>query len=325
MGMAASQARFLGLTARKSNVEYQGQQINQQRTALANESANLYNQMMELNVPTPPSTNDFYKTSYVLENSSSGYADDDYHIVNMTKTYNAEGQYLVSLTKKVENLASTTDAYTYSDTVESTDENQNQVKTFRLKNNSTSNILALKYVQDANGNMPSAYKDGVIADISTNQLYAIDINNPPSGYEKCQADQDVNDPIAYFYQDAQGKNHFLSQTQLDNLLTPDTDNDGQIDNYNFAFATTYTYKQEVQTQVKAYLESSSNGRYTTIHINDDEEYPANLKGRTFSLSTVQEMDQAAYDQAMNDYEYNKSLYEKSISEESVIFEFKEIS
>lgn len=35
MGMAASQARYLGLTARKTNVEYEGQQVNQQRTALA--------------------------------------------------------------------------------------------------------------------------------------------------------------------------------------------------------------------------------------------------------------------------------------------------
>ena len=35
MGMAASQARYLGLTARKTNVEYEGQQINQARTALA--------------------------------------------------------------------------------------------------------------------------------------------------------------------------------------------------------------------------------------------------------------------------------------------------
>ena len=35
MGMAASQARFLGLTARKSNNEYQVQQINQQRLNLA--------------------------------------------------------------------------------------------------------------------------------------------------------------------------------------------------------------------------------------------------------------------------------------------------
>ena len=62
MGMAASQARFLGLTARKSNVEFQVQQINQQRTSLANESAGLYNQMMTLDVPTPPSPNDYITT-----------------------------------------------------------------------------------------------------------------------------------------------------------------------------------------------------------------------------------------------------------------------
>ena len=37
MGMSASQARFLSLTARKTNVEYEGQQINQQRTTLSND------------------------------------------------------------------------------------------------------------------------------------------------------------------------------------------------------------------------------------------------------------------------------------------------
>ena len=42
MGLAASQARFLGLTARKSNVEFQGQQINQARTALYNDVNGLY-------------------------------------------------------------------------------------------------------------------------------------------------------------------------------------------------------------------------------------------------------------------------------------------
>ena len=42
MGMAASQARFLGLTARMNNVEFEGQQINQQRTALSNKSASYY-------------------------------------------------------------------------------------------------------------------------------------------------------------------------------------------------------------------------------------------------------------------------------------------
>ena len=66
MGMAASQARFLNLTARKTNIEYEGQQINQQRTELSNESANLYNQMLSLQVPTPPNTQDFTKVEYTF-------------------------------------------------------------------------------------------------------------------------------------------------------------------------------------------------------------------------------------------------------------------
>lgn len=69
MGMAASQARFLSLTARKTNVEYEGQQVNQQRTALANESANLYNQLNSVEVPTPPSTSDYYKTTYTFKSN----------------------------------------------------------------------------------------------------------------------------------------------------------------------------------------------------------------------------------------------------------------
>ena len=64
MGMAASQARFLGLTARKTNTEYEGQQINQQRTALGNQSANYYNQLLGMTVPVPPSVDDYTKTVF---------------------------------------------------------------------------------------------------------------------------------------------------------------------------------------------------------------------------------------------------------------------
>ena len=48
MGLAASQARYLSLSARKTNVEYEGQQINQQRLALSNQSADLFNQMLTM-------------------------------------------------------------------------------------------------------------------------------------------------------------------------------------------------------------------------------------------------------------------------------------
>lgn len=71
MGMSASQARFLTLTARKTNVEYEGQQINQQRTSLSNESSNYYSRLTSLNVPVPPSTADYTKTTYTFEDGTS--------------------------------------------------------------------------------------------------------------------------------------------------------------------------------------------------------------------------------------------------------------
>lgn len=71
MGMAASQSRYLGLTARKINVEYEGQQVNQQRTALANESAGLFRQLMSLEVPTAPSQHDYYEDQYSFSDPSS--------------------------------------------------------------------------------------------------------------------------------------------------------------------------------------------------------------------------------------------------------------
>ena len=64
MGLAASQARFLGITARKSNIEYEGQQVNQQRTALAEEVNALYSKLLALDVPVAPDTTEFYESNY---------------------------------------------------------------------------------------------------------------------------------------------------------------------------------------------------------------------------------------------------------------------
>lgn len=74
MGLAGSQARFLSLTARKSNIEYQGQQINQQRTVLANKSSDVVNQMLALQPPTPPtsSSEDYYRVTQTFSNLSDG-------------------------------------------------------------------------------------------------------------------------------------------------------------------------------------------------------------------------------------------------------------
>ena len=53
MGLAASQARFLVLTARKSDLELTGQQINQSRLQLANITNDLFNISTQLDPETP--------------------------------------------------------------------------------------------------------------------------------------------------------------------------------------------------------------------------------------------------------------------------------
>ena len=91
MGMAASQARFLGLTARKTNVEYEGQQINQQRTTLSNQTANYYNQLLGMSVPVPPSVEDYTKTVYTFKDGALNNS-----ISSMIAQGN--GEYLISYT-----------------------------------------------------------------------------------------------------------------------------------------------------------------------------------------------------------------------------------
>ena len=71
MGMAASQARYLALTARKTNTEYEGQQINQARTALANQSANLFNRLLELDVPVAPKKTDYTELQYSFQDGEN--------------------------------------------------------------------------------------------------------------------------------------------------------------------------------------------------------------------------------------------------------------
>ena len=88
MGMAASQARYLALVARKSNCEYEGQQINQARTVLANQSANLFNQMLGLNVPVPPSTQDFTKIQYSYSDGTNASTIDSWNQLANDPEYN---------------------------------------------------------------------------------------------------------------------------------------------------------------------------------------------------------------------------------------------
>ena len=93
MGMSASQARYLALTARMNDIEYQGQQINQQRTTLANQINELYNSLLDIDVPTPPSTKDFTKLVYSGNYNSSKFSIGTVTPGSTQGTYNIDFNY----------------------------------------------------------------------------------------------------------------------------------------------------------------------------------------------------------------------------------------
>ena len=70
MGIAASQARYLYLTARQTNVEFEGQQINQARTNLANEQSGLFREMLKIENPVVP-------TLYTIKQQCEKWANAD--------------------------------------------------------------------------------------------------------------------------------------------------------------------------------------------------------------------------------------------------------
>ncbi len=117
MGMAASQARYLGLAARKTNCEYQGQQINQARTALANQSAELWNQMLGMSVPVVPDQTNFAKTQYAFSDGQNAFEivsmvpsdeDDEYNYTVKYQYYEDEikGVEVANTNPQVQNVSS---------------------------------------------------------------------------------------------------------------------------------------------------------------------------------------------------------------------------
>ena len=154
MGMAASQARYLALTARKSNVEYEGQQINQARTALANQTANLFNQMMGMSVPTPPSVADYTTVQYSYSDGSNteaisnyyqlGNSDSDYNYV--VTTYHNEKVYQGSRKKMSDPQVQATYTNRYSYNPSNADNNISRTVT-----KAELNADGSYFIQESNG------------------------------------------------------------------------------------------------------------------------------------------------------------------------------
>lgn len=287
MGMAASQARFLGLTARKNNVEFEGQQINQQRTALANQSANYYNDLLGMAVPVPPSVDNYTKTVYSFNDGA--------------------------LTNEITAL------------IAQPGSNQFKVSYIQQWEDDFAPVSAASSVimkNDTDKMIGNEVLDVLGADTNRKGTYYNSLE--PSQQEKLLEEEDayielLNDQ----YPDASGEWYvrYVENTS-DGTFKPFFYDKARVDdetiykaNVSTSSVNCYTIGSKTRTEeVKGKLcevEKDATGRYINITIYKDED---DEKGITYSLTTSTITDQGAYEDAMNQYEFDKAKYDQAIQE-----------
>ena len=307
MGMAASQARFLGLTARKSNTEYEGQQINQQRTTLANQSANYYNQLLGMTVPVPPSVADYTKTTYTFEDGS---------LSNSISTMVAQkdGKYLISYTASWTNdfsvVSTASTIYTRKNTAKEGQPTNYEyyvgAKKLRKLGEGFNVDAEGKYVADADG-----YEDEYLKSLSADQLKNLieEENKYKAQLTEKYGESAKGYMVRYVQNTSTGtwSPYFVNKDVLESDDTKFSDTGSSQ-----SAIKTYTIGSAKETEeikgVEARLEQDSTGRIISITLNPDD--PATKV--TYAVTTNTVTDQAKYNDAMNQYEYDKYEYDQSI-------------
>ena len=342
MGMAASQARFLGLTARKTNVEFEGQQINQQRTTLSNQSANYYNQLLGMAVPVPPSVDDYTKTVYTFEDGS---------LSNSISTMIAQpgGLYLISYTsswtddfaavsagQSIVTKNSNPDLKKTNNAIDGTlysvgaKELRRMGDAFKLdvykddqKTGTSVYMKNGKYYSDAeckneiadadknksNYRLNENYNDEYLKSLSLDQLEKLQTEeNEYIEILNKQYGDDSAWMVRYVQNTSTGtwSPIFNKKNVLDNAIYSDN---GSSQSNIPAYTIGSAQKTEEVKSVKARMEQDATGRIINVTLKPGE--PDEV---TYAVTTNTATDQAKYDDAMNQYEYDKYQYDQSIQE-----------
>ena len=297
MGMSASQARFLSLTARKTNVEYEGQQINQQRTALSNESSNYYSQLTSMSVPVPPSSADYTKITYTFADGSEKNT-----VTSIVATTNTKstGIYMLNYIQEIPtdsmvvsgtNIVTKTGSNYYIGAVELQTASGNTKTVDDLVKAGIPREVAAQYSDDERANKAKV-EEQYVAMAKTK--YGDD--NWMVRYVKSSAG-DGYEPVLY------------SKKELDNADYNEKTGASLTGIKQFVFGQS-TETREIKN-AEAKVEQDSNGRYISLFIYDDKEHTSGTK---YDLTTTTESDEAAYNDAMNKYYYEKAQYDQEIQE-----------
>ena len=316
MGMAASQARFLGLTARKTNTEYEGQQINQQRTTLGNQSANYYNQLLGMTVPVPPSIQDYTKTVYSFTDGALKNT-----LTSMIAQPN--GLYLVSYNSVwTDDFAVVSTApviYTKSEPIR-TGKNKTPDENIVDGNVYSVGSTELRKI----GADLTQYKDGDKFNYTGNDPYLKTLTSWDQVENLQKEEGKYLEQLKDKYDEGKGwmvryvenksdKSWKPVFTKIDDLTAQTTTYDDTTGT-SLSTIKTYTVGSAQETReikgVTARMEQDSTGRIISVTLNADDPDQA----VTYAVTTNTVTDDAKYKDAMNQYEYDKYQYDQTIQE-----------
>lgn len=328
MGMSASQARFLCLTARKTNTEYEGQQINQQRTALSNESSNYYSQLASMSVPTPPSSSDYTKITYTFVNGTELSTITSLVATSSTKT---TGVYKLNYTQQFP-----TDMMVCSGASQVTlGLNEDGSKPDSEDAVYTIGDIQLKQaytnVDENNFDIDDARAHFIAAGIPANKVNEMTQDTLKA---KAKVEALYNSLMLEKYGTGEDGDSttfkvIYRQKEEDGSYEPVFFKDDELESIDYNQKSgmslggikTYEFGQSTQTReiknADARLEQDSSGRFISIYIYDNYD-PDNADvqqpGTKYDLTTSTESDEKGYNDAMNQYYYDKAIYDAKIQE-----------
>ena len=264
-----------------NNVEYEGQQINQQRTALSNKTASYYTDLLGMEVPTAPSVEQFTQTIYTF---------DDGALTNQITSLIAsnDGSYKISY------IRSWTDDFSVVSATPS-------IITQAGANYKIGATTLYKLGDDPESRTDDAYimslSDDQRDNLAGEEAAYLDLLQQTYG-------EDEEFYIRYVQNTSTGEHEpiMYKKSDIDNAVW---DTRGNSQSFIEALKIGSSERvEEIKGVEGCYLEQDSTGRYINLTVD----------GKTYALTTNTVTDQEAYDDAMNQYEYDKALYDQSIAE-----------
>ena len=303
MGMAASQARYLALTARKTNTEWEGQQINQARTALANQSANLFNQLLALEVPNAPKTTDYTELQYsYTDGENESVLDSWQQLSSADPNYNyiVNSYYYANVYTGSRKLLENPQVQTKGEVTINDFKGQNPQVTYNANDNTYTITTA-----DGNSQTYSAIKN-VESDLKLKNA----LTDFETAKDMAKADGVLTTDGVYGYQDSNGTWHFFLENEIEEpkdystVYVPSYVGNSKLTQLNELTADQAAELAQVlkdcpDSSMKDYLSFDNDGN---LVYNGEGIYSFDMQGKTY-FTTEQDL----YNSMQTQYNYDKPI------------------